>query len=127
MRYKSERHRRKVMLEVRRRGYYRHPYIRSDGTHVKGAYVPPVTYLTTDRGEPGRTPEKEKWFNPKTHTGWKKNLSAEERRRRLKKGGVSDLTAGRRALALSNVTTDPETKRLAREDAEYFFRRHKGK
>lgn len=68
------------------------------------------------------------WFNPESHTGWKKSQSAETRRKHLISSVPKNeplhqrrVTAGRKALALSNVTTDPLTKRLAKADSEYFF------
>jgi len=77
---------------------------------------------------------KEKWFNPdeRKHTGWSKNLKASIRRHRLlastdKRKTMHDryVEAGRRILALSNVTRDKETSRKAKADAEYFFRKAK--
>lgn len=91
--------------------------------HRKGFTVKATTYKIKDRGKPGRTPKREKWFKPKTVTGWKKSQTAKVRRRHLKKGRVSDVTAGRRAQALANVTTDRRTKQLAKSDAQYFFRK----
>lgn len=67
------------------------------------------------------------WFKPKKVTGWKKEQPASVRRMKLLKASkdVSKrkrlVSAGRRALALSNVTTDKETKVKARGDADYFF------
>lgn len=85
----------------------------------------PTTYKIRDRGKLGRTPAGKKWFKPKTHTGWRKTQTASVRRRKLKKGGVSDVTAGRRAQALANVTTDKRTKQLARSDASHFFKQRR--
>lgn len=69
-----------------------------------------------------------KWFNPKRHTGWHKNDPVSVRRRRVLRAFHGNaLRAGRAMLALSNVTKDPETKRKARADAEYFFNLHKKK
>jgi len=73
-----------------------------------------------------------KWFKPKDYTGWKKTqkpstrraklLSATDKRKKLRK---RYLEAGRKALALANVTKDRETRRKAHADAEYFFRKLK--
>ena len=72
-----------------------------------------------------KTSKPKKWFKPKTHTGWKKTQSAKVRRRHLKKGRASDVTAGRRAQASANVTTDRRTKKVAKSDAQYFFRKRR--
>jgi len=71
---------------------------------------------------------KVKWFKPKKHTGWRKTQSSTTRRRKLLDSTSKRMTlrnryrqAGRRANALANVSTDPDTKRKARTDANYFF------
>lgn len=73
-----------------------------------------------------------KWFKPKEHTGWKKSQTAEIRRRKLltaadKRKSLKKryLEAGRKALALANVTKDKTTKMRARADANYFFNKLK--
>ena len=114
-------------IRVHRKGYHRKGYTRKGGIRVKPAYVPPTSYLVRDRGKAGRTPKSKQWFNPKTHTGWSKYQKQLTRIKHLKKGGVSNLTAARRAMALSNVTTDPTTKRLARSDALLLYARHRKK
>lgn len=91
--------------------------------HRKGFHVKATSFKVKDRGKLGKTPKSQKWFHPKTVTDWKKSQNPMTRRRHLKKGGVSNVTAGRRALALANVTTDPSTKRKAQADANYFFRK----
>jgi len=70
-----------------------------------------------------KTSKTKKWFKPKTKTGWKKTQKATTRRKHLKKGHASNVTAGRRAQALANVTKDRRTKQLAKSDAQYFFRK----
>jgi len=74
----------------------------------------------------------EKWFSPGKHTGWKKSLPASTRRHRLlastdkrMKMRKRYVQAGRRALALANVTQDTETEKRARADANYFFKKVK--
>ena len=69
-----------------------------------------------------------KWFNPKKHSGWKKSQKASTRRTKLlnvtdKRKSMHNryLEAGRKALALSNVTKDKRTKQLSKSDANYFF------
>ena len=81
-----------------------------------------ISYKTKDKGKPGKTPEKERWFSPVTETNWHKTDSVAIRRRNALKAHGGDKLATARALqALSNVTTDKTTKRLSRADARYFF------
>ena len=77
---------------------------------------------------------KKLWFSPKTHSGWKKTQSATNRRQKLLTSVSKRLslakryvTAGRKAQSLSNVTKDATTKRLAKQDAMYFFKKAKQK
>ena len=71
----------------------------------------------------------EKWFKPSPRaTNWDKDDPPVTRRRNvLKSRWGSYLKAGRALLALSNVSTDPKTKRLSRQDADYFFEKHRAK
>jgi hypothetical protein len=71
-----------------------------------------------------------KWFKPKKHTGWKKTQSATTRRRKVmsatdKRKSIHNryLEAGRKMQALANVTEDKPTKRKAKADANYFFKK----
>lgn len=113
-------------LKVKRRAYDRDPYTRKDGTHVSGAHVPASTFKVKDRGKWGRTPKSERWYNPQVETGWRKNESPRTRRMKSLRAHGHDLLATARSLqALSNVTTDKTTKRLAAQDARYFFARYK--
>ena len=71
-----------------------------------------------------------KWFKPKEHTGWHKSQSASTRRRLLLRAADKRkalrkryLEAGRKALALANVTKDKATKKKAHSDAQYFFKK----
>lgn len=69
---------------------------------------------------------KEKWFRPTTNTGWNKHDPAHLRRYRVLHAHKGDKLASARAMqALSNVTIDKTTKKLARTDAQYFFDLHK--
>lgn len=75
---------------------------------------------------------KKLWFNPKTHTFWRKTQTVSIRRKKLlestdKRKSLHDryVAAGRKIQALSNVTKDVTTKRLAKQDAMYFFRKAK--
>lgn len=75
---------------------------------------------------------KEKWFNPKKHSGWKKDLKPSTRRSKLLRSTDKRLSmpsryvqAGRKAMALANVTKDEATARKSRADATYFFKKVK--
>ena len=64
-----------------------------------------------------------RWYHPNVHTGWDKHQNAVTRRRKAlyaHKGSM--LASGRSMQALSNVTTDKQTKLLAGRDVRYFFR-----
>ncbi|MHB8085167.1 MAG: hypothetical protein ACYDHZ_05045 [Dehalococcoidia bacterium] len=104
-----------AQIKVTREGY-----IRKDGTVVKG-----TTYYTKDKGKPGKTPDDEKFYHPKVEMHWHKDQTAEVRRANALKAHNGNTLATARALqALANVTTDAETARLAKSDADYFFSRH---
>ena len=72
---------------------------------------------------------KKKWFNPKGNlAGWKKTQKASTRRRHAIASTPKNLSlrerrlkAARKLQALANVTKDPETRRKAKADADYFF------
>jgi hypothetical protein len=99
---------------------YRKAYTRKDGTRVKA-----TTYLARDRGAPGKTPESKKWYEHDVEMNWHKEMPESTRRSNaLSAHGGNELAIARALQALSNVTTDAETKRLARADADYFFARH---
>ncbi|MGZ4886340.1 MAG: hypothetical protein ACXV5O_01400 [Candidatus Aminicenantales bacterium] len=98
----------------------RKSYTRKDGTVVKA-----TTYYAKDRGKPGKTPESEKWYKPDVEMNWNKDMSTGTRRANALKAHKGDELATARALqALANVTTDPQTKKLAKADADYFFAKH---
>lgn len=104
---------------------YRKPSIRK---RVKG-----YSYMRKDVGAPGRTPKAKRWFVPTRETGWRKSLPAHIRRGYLYIATDERLTkhnrlvqAGRMIQSLANVTTDRATKKAARADAGYFFRRARG-
>jgi hypothetical protein len=98
----------------------RKSYIRKDGTVVKG-----ITYYTQDKGKPGKTPESEKFYHPKVEMHWHKDQSPDVRRVNALKAHEGDELATARALqALANVTTDIQTAKLAKSDADYFFFKH---
>ncbi len=69
---------------------------------------------------------KEKWFSAGKPTGWRKDMSATQRRKIALKSRKGDTLATARALqSLANVSTDKQTKKLARADAAYFFDLHR--
>ena len=56
---------------------------------------------------------------------WRKDEPAEVRRANaLKAHNGNELATARALQALANVTTDPETAKLAKTDADYFFAKH---
>ena len=122
-------------IKVKRKGYWRGPYIYSRNgkvINVKRSWVPETTYMSEDRGKPGKTPEGEKFFEPKRHTGWEKTLGESARRGKLfeatdMKKSMHDryVEAGRMIQELANVTTDVDTKVKAKDDAEFFFEKAK--
>jgi hypothetical protein len=71
----------------------------------------------------------ERWFEwGDKETGWRKIDSARTRRARLMKWvdhrrteHNQYLQAARKIRSLANVTSDPETRRKADADADYFF------
>ena len=113
-------------LTVKRKGHTRRAYLREDGTRVKSADVAPSTFKTEDRGKPGRTPKSKRWYEPQVRTGWEKTQPESVRRVNVQMAhGGNELASARAMQALANVTTDRETRRLAREDARYFYRLHR--
>ena len=58
--------------------------------------------------------------------GWHKTDSQTTRRNNALKAHKGDLLAtGRALMRLANITTDRETERKARQDAQYFFARYR--
>jgi len=113
-------------LTINRKGHPRKAYLRKDGTRVKFTEVKPTTFKIDDRGKPGRTPKGEQWFDPQVETGWEKGQPESVRRgNMLRAHGGNELASARAMQALSNVTTDRETRRVARDDAKYFYRLHR--
>jgi hypothetical protein len=103
-----------AQIKVIRKGY-----VRRDGTAVKG-----TTYYVEDKGKPGKTPDRERWYQHDVKMNWHKTDAAELRRANALEAHKGDELATARALqALANVTTDVETARLAKLDADYFFSR----
>ena len=111
-------------IKVTRKGY-----TRKDGTRVKA-----TTYYTKDKGKKGRTPKSKRWAKFETETGWKKSQKTSTRRSKMlastdKRLSMHDryVQAGRKLNQLANVTTDKPTEKKARSDANYFFRKAKGR
>jgi hypothetical protein len=114
------------MLRIQRKGYHRKSYVRKDGTRVKASNVEASSFFVKDRGKSGRTPKSERFYHPKVEMGWHKSQSATTRRwLALKAHGGDNLATARALQALANVTTDSTTARLARQDALYFYGKHK--
>jgi hypothetical protein len=108
--------------------------------HPASTYVRPAQTIERKRhkrpdvGALGRTPESKKWFEPKFHSGWRKEDTASTRRRiilnttkkqmkeaKYPKWQDPYLLCARRLTSLANVSTDAETKKKAKEDADYFY------
>lgn len=84
-----------------------------------------VTFLTKDKGEPGKTPKEDRWYEPGVHTGWSKGMARTERRRKvLSAHNGNTLSSARAMQSLANVTTDAPTRREAMADAKYFYTVH---
>ena len=98
----------------------RKAYVRKDGTVVKGS-----SYYAKDKGKPGKTPESEKWYQHNVEMNWHKDEPVKMRRANaLKAHNGNELATARALQALANVTTDAETAKLAKADADYFFFKH---
>lgn len=98
----------------------RKAYKRDDGTRVKK-----TTFLTKDKGKKGRTPKEDRWYESNVHTGWKKEQPASVRRMKVQRAHKNDLLASARSMqALSNVTTDKQTRMKAEADSTYFFKKY---
>lgn len=86
------------------------------------------SYYRKDTGKKGRTPESRRWSKgiEVPETGWSKDVSPKERRELVLEANNGDyLKAARYMQYLVNLSSDPETDRKAKSDAEYFFRKHK--
>ena len=85
-----------------------------------------VTFLTPDKGKPGKTPKEEQWFERRVETGWEKEQPPNTRRAKVLRAHKGDeLSSAKSMQALSNVSTDVATKRASRTDALYFYRLHR--
>ena len=119
----------KIRIASYRRSGYKKDVIPGYGKKIK--YIKPTTvkgHLKKDTGAPGKTKKEDRWFTPdpgKNLHGWEKDMSA-TKRRKLASIGRNDLSSGRALQQLVNVTTDRATKKSAKADADYFFRRHRG-
>jgi hypothetical protein len=102
-------------IKVHRKAYKRH-----------GKLIHSADYLTSDKGKPGKTPKSERFYHPVIKTGWHKDMDAESRRRLVWNAYDGNcLKAERSLIELSNVSTDRETRRLAKIDAHYFAKLHR--
>lgn len=113
-------------LRIPKKTYERKAYYDRYSHYHPAKTITRKSHLVKDKGEPGRTPEKEKWFAPTVTMDWTKDMLLKERRANaLLAHGNNYLSTARALQALANVTTDKETKIEARKDAKYFFRKHK--
>jgi hypothetical protein len=110
------------------------------GNSEKWTLVSPELLPTDagDKGEEGMMAKRRyhaknprKWFQFAVSgkpTGWKKtDPPAVRRRKMLRAKGGNYLRAARALQALANVTKDGATKRAARSDALYFYRKYKAR
>jgi len=115
-------------ITVKRKAHNRKAYLRKDGTRVKSAQIGASTFRIKDRGERGKTPKRERWFEPQVETGWEKSQNQSVRRGKVLKAHNGDyLASGRAMQALANITTDRETRKKARADAVYFMGEYKSR
>ena len=113
-------------ITVEKKGHTRRAYLRKDGVRVKSAKVKASTFRIEDKGAPGRTPKRKRFFEPQVETGWEKTQTEGVRRVKVLGAHGGDELASARAMgALANVTTDRETRQKARSDAKYFYRIHR--
>lgn len=73
--------------------------------------------------------KKVKWYKPKVHSGWRKDLTPRGRRiKALKAHKGNALSTARSLQALANVNAgkkgDAGTRRAASADAKYFYKLH---
>jgi len=69
-----------------------------------------------------------RWFAAGAKLHWSKSDTQTQRRRNALASRKGKLLPTARALqALANVTTDPETRRKAHADAQYFYAHYKAK
>lgn len=83
------------------------------------------SYYRKDTGKKGRTPKSKQWSKgvKVEATGWEKDMPTKERRALvLEASGGDYLKAGRHMQYIVNLSSDRETDRKAKADAEYFFR-----
>lgn len=65
------------------------------------------------------------WFKPQVSSGWHKTMPVTKRRELVFKAHKKNaLASARSMMALHNITTDKETKKLAHADALYFYNLH---
>lgn len=116
----------RAKLRVKSTTYKRKAWTDRYGHRHSATTVTRKSHKIEDRGKLGRTPKKERWFDPETHTGWDKDFPMAKRRRLVLKAHGGDLLAsGRGMQALANVSTDQKTRQEARKDALYFFKKYK--
>jgi hypothetical protein len=91
-------------IKVKRKGYWRGPYTYTRNgkvVNVQKSWVPETTFMSED-----------------------KLLDATDKKKSMHDRYVE---AGRMIQELANVTVDEDTKKKAKEDADYFFEKAKEK
>lgn len=70
---------------------------------------------------------KNKWFKPGKPLNWHYRDSSRVRRQNVIKSRPNDLSRARALQSLANVTkkSNPKVSKVAQNDANYFFKRHK--
>ena len=116
-----------ALVRIPGKVYKRGSYVDRYGHKHSSKRVTRKGYLKkTKRSHKKRTPKSKRWFHPGTHSGWKKDMPAKERRSLVLKSHGGDLLASARAKQqLANVTQDSETQQASQSDAEYFYRKYR--
>ncbi len=116
-----------ALVKVEGTTYLRKAYTDRYGHKHKAVEVTRKPYKKkTKQSKKRRTSKNRKWFSPKVHMDWGKDMTLRKRRRNALKSHKGDLLAtGRALVALANVTQDRETKIAARKDALHFLELHK--
>lgn len=107
--------------EILRKGYRRKGYTRN-GTRVEPTYVPPA--CVPDKGAPGKGPKTLPKPEKGSLKGWHADEAASKRRRALRKWvrKTNCRETIRKLTLLRNISTDRETDRAAKSDAEWLHK-----
>jgi len=115
-------------LLVHRKGHHRDPYVRKDGTPVKGTWIPPTVFEIIDRGKPGKGPkiitlEKGEMFP------YNSTMNKTERRNILKtlinRDGATTIFRRLNALVVLNKrNTDSRAYKVFKADRDWVKQRY---